>query len=403
MYQPPPDSVHHRDSVHVSPHAATGDSLQSPLQVTPAVQHIDTPIAPSVPSVQLPQTNISTTDSHPQQPPTPQQSPTPTAPQQPQTVPQTVAGQTEPTTPTFAEDHGAHQSDAYVPYSYILAPTEEGEVTYSDGTCFDFNALFGVEKNTNDTVVTNNDTLAVAEQVVYRPSIFAHHSLQLVHSEPLPRQVSASHLHITISVAVLFVLLCIYYKVHGLKFLHAVSALFSTRLFDAVQREANLVRRSSFVPCLFFFAASVGVYVGAVRHFLHMPSVGMGEWQLILVVAGASVLAFGLRNIAILLLGRVFDCAEATDRYILQGYMIQLVVTSVMLPIIFFLCFSYMNGTTSVVIISLPLIIGFIYNLISAIRIFFVAAKASYFFLFYYLCTLEIVPLLILLKYFILL
>ena len=296
------------------------------------------------------------------------------------------------------------QSADTTSYQYILAGDTTGDATYSVGLVFDFTSIFNSGKSEEVAAMSPEGADSMmTSPVVYRPSIFAHHSLQPTHSELLPRQLPQSDAHVTISAAVLFVLMCIYYKVHDFGLYKVLASFSSQRSFDSLQRESNLTRRSSLTPCMILFAVTVAVYFIALRFFLQMPSLGVAEWQLLLAVAAASVMVFSLRNIAIGMLGRIFGGEDAVERYIIRGYLTQLLVASILLPLIFLLCFSSLSGPTCAVIISVPLALGFIYNLFNALRIFFLVPKVTNLFLFYYLCILEVVPILVIIKLYILL
>jgi hypothetical protein len=112
----------------------------------------------------------------------------------------------------------------------------------------------------------------------------------------------------------------------------------------------------------------------------------------------AGIFLFWIAKVAVIqITGMIFTTQKRSFEYLLNAYMINLIIglflVCILLPMI------YLNGKVFFFIGMGFLLIMFVFKLVKGITIGFSFAKFSRFHLFLYLCTLEILPLAVLVKF----
>ena len=92
--------------------------------------------------------------------------------------------------------------------------------------------------------------------------------------------------------------------------------------------------------------------------------------------------------------GWIFRSAQATSDYVLNFYIFGQISGMVILPIVIFVC--YMNNLTIMYLGIVLFAILYLYHLLRGLTITLMNAKISLYYIILYLCTLEILPLVIL-------
>lgn len=143
------------------------------------------------------------------------------------------------------------------------------------------------------------------------------------------------------------------------------------------------------------FAIAIFIYLGLVSGALGLPHPGGVESYLL--IALSVILLFGLKIAALRLLGFVFDIAQVLRRYITVlylGYFNSGIILLISAVIISLLPYSEAGWVTSVVLGSAGLFLFF--RVIQVAVELLIDYRLPKFYLFMYLCTLEIGPVLIL-------
>jgi hypothetical protein len=97
--------------------------------------------------------------------------------------------------------------------------------------------------------------------------------------------------------------------------------------------------------------------------------------------------------------GYVFKASNETSDYVLNLYLFGQVTGICLLPVIIFI--TYFDNSKSIIFIgALVIILLCLYRLFKGFVIAFSKSKVSVYYIFLYLCTLEILPLVLLLKIF---
>ena len=278
-------------------------------------------------------------------------------------------------------------------YAFLLRPSDSTLPQPTDVLISPIDSLFlsyAAAPDSNNGIVL---PFSAADTVAYRKSLFTGHYLQPSHADYQHRTPPQQDGWIGFCVVVIAFILCIYYRFHRLSLQEIFVAVFSNHVFNIVQRENNLLRSMSLMPSLLVYAATMAVFALSLQHPVH-PAPIVIVLQLFLIMAALLI----LRNGGISYFGSVFANSEATQRYIHQGYLQQLIVATIMLPIMLAGIYLPISSTVYTIVAFIPLTFFFFTNLLRCVQIIFSYPKDTNLFLIYYLCILEIAPILIAIK-----
>ena len=224
-----------------------------------------------------------------------------------------------------------------------------------------------------------------------RQSLFTHHGMAVQHEQPLTRHNDAAPMWTFGLLMMLTVLTYMYYRTHKIKFGELIKATIDHHATDRLVRSCNMGRIAALVPVGFLTAA---VLAAAVFHAA-MVQTGIAVY---LLLAAALTVAYLLRNAVMRLLGNVFDSSEPMSYYITNNYLYHLVLSTFVLPLLFLQVYlPWGNIVVLYVIVAIAFTI-FVLRLLRGAKIFLTFSKGHCFYLFYYLCIVEIVPFLVLVK-----
>lgn len=230
----------------------------------------------------------------------------------------------------------------------------------------------------------STDTLA-------RPSMFTGHGLDQIHGDMTIRTFLGLESWIFVLLVALTALLTLYYRQHKLRMTELLQSLFDSRAMDRMLRNTNLSRTIQLVPIGLLVVAVVVLPV----HLVAMSHTGaMGYLLLWAIVAGAYL----LRNGVIRLLGAIFE-DHTVDTYITSNYIYHLALATLVLPLAFLYCYMpFGHNVIGYGLLGLVLL-EFLLRLFRGMKLFLTQSTASHFYLFYYLCIVELVPILVLIKW----
>lgn len=232
-----------------------------------------------------------------------------------------------------------------------------------------------------------------AQPALQRPSMFRHHALQVEHTEFGERLYTHEPAWVFVSLVVLTALLCLYYRIRKIRPLALMRAAVDDRALDRLVRDCNLNRGVVMV--------SMGLLlVGA----LALPIVRLLEpfapwWYYVAVAAGGGLL-YVLRNGLMRWLGNVFERKQEVSLYITNNYIYHLLEASVLTAGLFL--FIYLPTGSIALSLSLGVLLGVacVMRMIRGAKIILMHPNASDFYLFYYLCIVELIPALVPLRLF---
>lgn len=236
-------------------------------------------------------------------------------------------------------------------------------------------------------------------EVLHHRSIFTGHSLQPVHQEAIPVHHHDAPSWFLGLAALVLALISIFIHNTRIQAHTLVPAAFNIRDMERLYRENNFGRGIAVLPMMLFYAASLTLSIFAISHDADYSMLNMHGWSACLLLFAILVSYFLLKTGFISLLGNVFN-DKVYSLYISNNYVYQFIGSFLLLPLALIVFFGNIGTDMAYNIILIPVSILFIMRLSRGIKLILTLSSNSKFYLFYYLCTLEIVPLLIAGKHF---
>ncbi len=252
----------------------------------------------------------------------------------------------------------------------------------------------------NDYLMMCNDSLfqQYADRPVrYRESMFADNGRSMSNPTPNLRHTDPAIGWVFGTIVLLFALMSIYLNSQRFKLRDIFLSLFGKRVLERVFRESNLKPRT-LLPMTGIYLTSLSLIAVNLEMSYGGHSIGYTSWQLFLIILAGLVTFILLKTGFTRLLGNIFNDNESVTLYLSNNYLFYFVGGIVTLPVSLML--YYLPGNTSI-LTKLTLIfiaILFIIRILRGMQLILTNSKKSYLYLFYYLCILEIVPILIITK-----
>lgn len=227
---------------------------------------------------------------------------------------------------------------------------------------------------------------------VFHKSIFQRHTLQVQHQSPLVRPDNSEPVWIFVSLLLLTGLITLYFRLRKIKLTDLLKALVDRRAMDRIVRDHNLNRTVTMLPMGLLLVATLCLPV----HKLVMSQTGYWGYLLLTVAGG---LLYLLRNGIMRLLGNTFENRQGVALYITSNYLFHLLEAMSVLVLLF--PFFYLPGaqTTFSSVLAIFVIIAFATRFFRGMKVFLTHINGSSFYLFYYLCIVELIPILVLIKW----
>jgi hypothetical protein len=232
------------------------------------------------------------------------------------------------------------------------------------------------------------------------PSIFKGHELQPVHQKPV--------LHLTnydyLVALVLFISFCVFVWLYiaNAKRLNQLFKSFSPNRTNQLSRDeySGSNRTGLFLSLLFLF--SITLFTGQVLEFYGLTSRGDHTFMY-LFIAGALLIMYLVKFIFIRLSGFIFKTGKEALDYSSALFVFINILGLIMLPVVICLEFAKQANPRIFIYAGFFFIVSFLaLRLLRGIVIGVNSNRVSKFYLFLYLCTLEIIPFVILVKLFML-
>jgi hypothetical protein len=249
-------------------------------------------------------------------------------------------------------------------------------------------------KASPDTTLTFQST--VFPLPVYSKSIFQSHQLQ-------PSDFQINQLHKTQPDWVLAILLLCFVLIAWVQvFYHKrirqiFRAPFSRRFINQLTRDGNLFmeRIAVAMGIVYLLAFSLFIYEFN-EQILGFTFRGINGISLYLLITLFNMGFLAIKVALVQLLGMIFKTRDTTSNYLLNILIFALLSGPVLLAILIFVV--YLKSTVLLYLCMSMLIIIFTFRFMRGFFIGMALTKFSYLFLFVYLCSLEILPLLVLIK-----
>lgn len=227
-------------------------------------------------------------------------------------------------------------------------------------------------------------------------SIFSHHLLPVLHNHEIDIIHQAPSGWLLAIIALSIFLICTYIRSHQLQLLDLVQAAFDHHALDRITREASMGRKLdySLIAIIALLPVSVVIYQAFIPHG---STLGANlSWFAITLVTTYAI--YFLHNGLVRFFGSAFDNAESTNYYIATDYFFLLILGIITTAFSFFICYTGDSG--KMFLNALYIVAGtvFVLRLLRCLQLILTLSKTAKFYLFYYLCILEIAPIAIAIK-----
>lgn len=288
----------------------------------------------------------------------------------------------------------------YMHFENSLSP--EQDVSYSREGTDTIPNILPAEKE--DPVFRFADGDSVAAEQSYSsqvnvPALFEGHVLHPVHSNPIPVERRTPD---WFTITLLFVIISFsWIRVFYAKiFKQLITAFFSNSISNQVVRDENILVQRASVLMSFIFYLTASLFIYQVSIFFNWDYSFLGDGFLrFLVVCLIVAFAYSFKMVILKALGEIFVLDKPVASYIFNIFLINNMLGLILIPIVVSIAFVVTYSTGMVIYTGILLvIIAFIYRLVRAFTIWLTLPGVSIFYLILYFCTLEIAPLLIIVK-----
>ncbi len=175
-------------------------------------------------------------------------------------------------------------------------------------------------------------------------------------------------------------------------------AFFDNRVLSQIDKEDNVLITWQFVFLYLIFSFTVGLFICLLMYKTSVSNTVL-DFNSFLILSFIAFVFFGLKIFAVKFMGFLFDIQKLTGEYLNIIYLTYINSLFLLLPATFILTFIGVNHGSLVVwcfVLLFSMVIGF-----QLVRLTFKVLlnyQLSKFYLFLYLCTLEICPILLFIK-----
>ena len=179
---------------------------------------------------------------------------------------------------------------------------------------------------------------------------------------------------------------------------HILESSFNYQRSLQLYSDPGVVRKRILFLFNILYLISTGLYSYLLMSYYSWFPMGIKGFRLFLAVTGFIAGLMIIRYIALKLTGYIFKCKELFDEYLFQLFLFSKLTGLVLVPFIF--AIAYSRGITETVIVYASyaaIALVFILRIARSLRFIFKNAVLL-FYLILYLCTLEILPVLVIVK-----
>ena len=279
-------------------------------------------------------------------------------------------------------------------YPYVAKKDAGGKesVLWQPISCFD--TLWAARPSNVGATATDS---AAQSETLWHVSPFEGHALQPSHLGLEMRNASPANGWFIGGLMVLTVLLCVFFRSHRLSLSNVSPALFNSQQFEHLQREKGLIKWSKFLPTTFLCAATLAIAVYSMPLDFSFGGVGQRLALMGSLMAGISLL-FLLHDGMARLLGNIFGNASAATTYVLTGQLYQMALSVCLIPLLLVVLCLKVSPAIHIAFVIIPIAFFWLLNLVRGVAVVAKNRNTTNLFLIYYLCILEIVPVVVVAK-----
>ncbi|MFN0293638.1 DUF4271 domain-containing protein [Pedobacter helvus] len=178
-----------------------------------------------------------------------------------------------------------------------------------------------------------------------------------------------------------------------------VQSFYSNRALINLNKEDNLVTSWSFLLLFIQFGFTIGMFFYLAAQYKELPQVQQGGFTFFISISVIVILLYLLKIVCLRFIGFVFDVQKALHQYISILYLSYFNTSLLFVPIIIAFALSAKKyGAGYVYLGVFALVLIFVFQFIRAAVNVLSQYRFPKLYLFLYFCTLEICPILILIK-----
>ncbi len=239
-----------------------------------------------------------------------------------------------------------------------------------------------------------------AKDTAIAPSLFQNHLLSPKNDKP-QLHITKYDYGISSMLLFLFILFVWLYVTNRKKLNQVIKGFYQTRYTNQNTRDEFSIGNRVSVFLSVFFVITLTIFITKTLSFYHIQLFGNKFVEVI--VGLVLIIMYSIKFVTINLAGFIFQVQKEARDYVMSVFLFCNALGLFMLPVV--ICLSYIKQVPPVIFIytGIGLIISFIcVRMARGIFIGFKSQRVSKFYLFMYLCTLEILPFILVVKIFIL-
>lgn len=250
-----------------------------------------------------------------------------------------------------------------------------------------------------DSVTFSLDSVFAAierPEVIEVPSIFTNHKLQLTNNQALTKADTLPHAWIFGILVGIILCTCLYFKKHTIHIVDILHSAIDLRAMDRILRTYNINRASSLSPIAFLWSATAAMAIYFITYkAMGYNALGKNIW---LDIANYGILFVGctlfyfIRNLLYRLISNTYEEPASAALSIISNYIFTLLETIVAVFLLLFVFYCKSLAIGALGIMTAIVLVLYTTRLLREFKIFLTQAKSSHLHLFYYLCIIEIGP-----------
>ena len=229
-----------------------------------------------------------------------------------------------------------------------------------------------------------------------RKSIFFHHELAVQHNHEIDihHEGAPGWFFGFIVLSIFFI--CSYLRRKQIDIVTLLQSAIDHRAMGRMLRDTNLTHAADQAPIALLMLLPVSL-VGYFFFFQHPSNTWLDILQYLTLFA-TCIIVYYTRNGIFRFLGNAFNNGESVHVYLSSNYIYHLLYAIVTSALAFFVCYTDRVGQVFFYILAGILALLFTIRLIRGLKLILTFSKTPKVYLFYYLCILEIVPIIIIIK-----
>jgi len=246
-----------------------------------------------------------------------------------------------------------------------------------------------------DTLSRSAETPAAPNRII----LYGTHSLTPRHNGPLERETASQDwmFPVLFGMLAVFTALRLFYSRY---FKQMVASLFNVNLSNQIVRDENILvqRATVYMSIMFYLTAALFLYFVSEHRQWELPWAGSGFPRFLKFIVVVSAV-YAVKFLALRFCGWLFGLERELTAYLFTIFIINNVQGLVLFPFIVLMCYNPGIGVSWMITLCF-IVIGFFYlfRLFRGLQIGLNVPGTSLLYLFLYLCTLELAPLLVMFR-----